>query len=638
MSENLNAEQQKFIEKLEETDKIFEEILSKDPNGMIIPFGQERDELIRLRERNQRVLFTVAVVGLEKAGKSTPGNALLKRNILPEYSTRCTYTTTKICAGDQDHGKVFFYNREGFKNNFADTLKTILLYPQNADFDTMDLGTFGRWWDSIADKNPAFYKEHNKRTASDIKNMLQDRDTIRNLLGQVPKDFYGDELESNEFKIYITGIKGQHTNKSTIRTGHPYAVEKVIIESANLGTMNDIVLYDVPGFNSPTELHEKQTLEMLREADAIILVTNVGTTPNLERSQLTILRSGRDEENIPLSDKAFVFGNQIDRANSFEEAEINAAELKKDSLENNIAKDNHIFVGSARAYLESLGITPAATKQNQDKDGTKSSQETMNGWQMPFGIDEMWASMTAYYNNDRFRVLKRRAENTIADAKNFLDAILKKYESAQWQPIETGGEYYLEAKDLLRTFKREAYHIAVSHNDRISKTQPFSQMIRDKLESFFPNQTLESELLVKVKSEGDISGTGQLPLSKIDATFREDLEREFLRHIVEATAKVTEEEEQKIYLEITEKFLEVMGMPADSPHKEELIESVTELFNSLWIKNADKCRFNSLVERFTSGLMEALIRRPFAMRERLQLIIRDESCDLLRKFSRRQSQ
>ncbi|MBR4643345.1 MAG: hypothetical protein IKO74_11620 [Selenomonadaceae bacterium] len=54
---------------------------------------------------------------------------------------------------------------------------------------------------------------------------------------------------------------------------------------------------------------------------------------------------------------------------------------------------------------------------------------------MSFGIDELWSSMTAYYNNDRFRVLKRRAENTIADAKNFFDAILKKYESAQWQLI-----------------------------------------------------------------------------------------------------------------------------------------------------------------------------------------------------------
>ena len=632
MPDNLNAEQQKFIEKLERTNGIFEEILSKDPNGMIIPFGEERDELERLKKRNQKVLnklktreFTVAVVGLEKAGKSTLGNALLKRNILPEYSTRCTYTTTKICAGDQDHGKVFFYNREQFKSNFADTLKKVLQYPQTADFDTMDLGTFSRWWDSIADKNPTFYKEHDKKTAADIKVMLQDRNTIRSLLGQAPKDFYGDELEATDFKIFINGIKGKRADKSTIRTGHPYAVERVIIESANLGVMKDIVLYDVPGFNSPTDLHEKQTLEKLREADAIILVTNVGTTPNLERSQLTILRSGRDlEDNIPLSDKAFVFGNQIDRANSLEEAEINAAELKKDSLDNNIAKDNHIFVGSARAYLESQGII---SKPNQDKDNdnTKSSQETMNGWHMLFGIDELWTSMKDYYNNDRFKVLKRRAENTIADAKNFLDGILKKYESAQWQPIETGGEYYLEAKDLLKTFKGEAYDIAVGHNERIRSDKPFSQMIRDNIENFYPNQTLESELLLKVKREGDISGAGQLALTRIDSLFREALEREFLRRIVEATAKVTEEEEQKIYQEITEKFLEVMGMPADSPHKEELTASVKELFNSLWIKNADKCRFNSLVERFTSGLMEALIRRPFGMRERLQLISREEN-------------
>ncbi|MBR4643346.1 MAG: hypothetical protein IKO74_11625 [Selenomonadaceae bacterium] len=63
-------------------------------------------------------------------------------------------------------------------------------------------------------------------------------------------------------------------------------------------------------------------------------------------------------------------------------------------------------------------------------------------------------------------------------------------------------------------------------------------------------------------------------------------------------------------------------MPADSPHKEELIESVTELFNSLWIKNADKCRFNSLVERFTSGLMEALIRRPLSSTDYPRRILR----------------
>lgn len=625
---NLNEEQQKFVAKLDEAERIFDEILSKDPNGMVIPFGEERNELERLRKRNQKVLtklrtreFTVAVVGLEKAGKSTLGNALLKRNILPEYTTRCTYTTTKICAGNEDCGRIYFYSREQFKNNFADTLKKVLQYPQIADFDTMDLGAFDRWWETIADKNPALYKEHNKKTAEDIKVMLSNKGTILGLLGQKPKEFFGDELESKDFKIFITGIIGKNADTSTIRSGHPYAVEKVIIESANLGAMKDIVLYDVPGFNSPTELHEKQTLEMLRESDAIILVTNVGVTPNLDRSQLGILRNGREEENIPLSDKAFVFGNQIDRATNKEIARRNAAELKNDSLENHIAKENHIFFGAAKAYLESYGIESS----DEALKGSTASRDKMDEWQMSYGIAELWTSMQDYYNSDRFNVLKRRAENTIIAARNFLNGILNKYESAQWQPIETGGEYYLKTLRNLNKFKVAAYDIAKAHNNRIEEQKPFSTMIRENIENFFPTQNADSELLAKIKRSGNIEGTGPLPLTRIDALFREDLQREFLRNLVQKTAEATEKEEQEIYREIIAKFLEVIGMPANSPYKEELTASVTELFHSLWIKNAEKCRFNSLVERFSSQLLEVLISRPFGSSERFQQVAHEKT-------------
>ena len=620
---SLSEEQQKFIAKLDETDRIFEEILSKDRNGMVIPFGSERNELERLRKRNQKVLnklrtreFTVAVVGLEKAGKSTLGNALRKRNILPEYTERCTYTTTKICAGSEDCGRIFFYSKEQFKNNFADTLKNILKYPQTVDFDTMDLTAFNRWWETIADKNPDLYEKHNTRTAEDIKTMLKDRNIIRGLLGQNPNEFFGDELESEDFKIFITGIIGKNADGSAIRSAHPYAVEKVIIESANLGAMKDIVLYDVPGFNSPTELHEKQTLEMLREADAIILVTNVGVNPNLDRSQLGILRSGRDEENIPLSDKAFIFGNQIDRATNSEIAKRNAAVLRKESVENRIAKENHIFFGAAKAYLESLGIESS----DELLKGSTASRDKMDEWQMPYGVAELWESMKEYYDNDRFEVLKRRAENTIADAKNFLDGILKKYESAQWQPLETGGEYYLKTVRNLQKFKVAAYDIADKHNNRILDDKPFSNLIRDNIETFYPAQDKNSELLSEIKRSGNIGGGGPLSLTRIDALFREALQREFLRNLIEKTAEATEKEEQEIYREIIAKFLDVMGMPPESPYKEELTASVTELFNSLWIKNADKCRFNSLVERFTSQLLEVLISRPFGSSERFQQV------------------
>ena len=638
--DSFNEEQQKFIEKLDENDRIFEEIISKDPNGMVIPFGEERNELERLRKRNQKVLtklrtreFTVAVVGLEKAGKSTLGNALLKRNILPEYFERCTYTTTKICTGDQDHGRIYFYSAEEFKKNFADTLKIVLQYPQHADFDTMDLNTFSRWWETMADKNPSLYKDQDNKTAADVKVMLEGRNIIRGLLGNSPKDFYGDELETNTFKIFITGIKGfKIVNKRKVaeRSAEPYAVKEIIIESSNLNEMKDIVLYDVPGFNSPTELHEKQTLAMLKEADAIILVTNAGVTPNLDKSQLTILRNGRDEENIPLSDKAFVFGNQIDRANTSDEANNTIEILKSDSSKYGVAKQQHVFVGSARAYLESHGIAlnTLIKSNNETKDSNvveKSSAQTMAEYGMPHGIDELWTSMKEYYNNDRFEVLRRRAENTIADAKNFLDGILKKYESAQWQPIETGGEYYLKTLRNLDKFKEEAYVIAESHKERIHSAKPFSNLIREHIENFFPTQDKDSELLAKIKRRGNITTGGSLPLTKIDSLFREELQREFLRNLIEKTAEATEKEEQGIYREVNAKFLEVMGMPADSPYKEELTASVENLFNSLLIKNADKCRFNSLVERFTVGLLEVLISRPFGSSERFQHITEENS-------------
>ncbi len=101
-----DEEKSAFIRKLERQEECFSELFAKDKDGIIIGHT-ERDTLSRLRERNTAVLarlksreFAVAVVGLEKAGKSTLGNALINSEILPEYTERCTYTTTELRAGD----------------------------------------------------------------------------------------------------------------------------------------------------------------------------------------------------------------------------------------------------------------------------------------------------------------------------------------------------------------------------------------------------------------------------------------------------------------------------------------------------------------------------------------------------------
>ena len=136
-----------FISKLERTAALFRELFEKDPHGMIIGY-EEREHLKELSRRNEKIIgklksreFSVAVVGLEKAGKSTLGNALIHAIVLPEYTERCTFTTTEIRAGASDEAEIFFYTREEFNANFQKLLSAIG-YSGNADFDSVNLETF----------------------------------------------------------------------------------------------------------------------------------------------------------------------------------------------------------------------------------------------------------------------------------------------------------------------------------------------------------------------------------------------------------------------------------------------------------------------------------------------------------------
>ena len=215
---------QNFIDKLGNADRIFDEIFKTDSEGLVIQ-GDEREELKNLQTANKKILnklksreFTVAIVGLEKVGKSTLGNALIKSMVLPEYAARCTYTTTEIRAGDTDVAEVYFYSRDEFNKNFKRMLNDVK-YPDAADFDTMTLETFVRYWKAV-ETDPAQFFAPQRTTAEDIKTILAGKQKILPLLGQSRKEFGaeywsgGDDF--NEFKTYITGMAGKNAD-GTVR-------------------------------------------------------------------------------------------------------------------------------------------------------------------------------------------------------------------------------------------------------------------------------------------------------------------------------------------------------------------------------------------------------------------------------------
>ena len=542
-------ERERFIEKLEKMRDVFKEICDKDRRREVIRYEQ-RDKYDKLIRANEALLeklrlreFSVAVVGLEKAGKSTLANALLKVVLLPEYTARCTYTTTEIRAGNEDIAEVYFYGKEKFEENFQRMLKDIG-WEGAESFADMELRKFERYWVTVKDKNPALYQQHNGTTVEDIRMILGNRDAIEYLVGKSPEFIRTNNSDGYEqLQRYITGISG-YEGGHVIRTADPYTVDKVIIKSTGLSDMKNLVLYDVPGFDSPTDLHKRQTEEMLKAADAIILVTNVGDRPNLTGTQLDMLKKEQDEDGITLSDKVFVFGNKLDMAGNARRAEDNIAELIHDSVEKyGLAKKERVICGSAKAYLESLG------KQSQDDiaRGTSNTGNKLLEWGVSNGIEELKAKMQRYYDTERLEVLARRAENGIINAKNFLNAILSKYDGNGAEGFEDGGQYLLQAKDALKEFSTRAGLIGREYQQQISTELPFSSLLSDGVEEMFPSVSSDAQLVNDAENAATNDADNTYALSRVDSVIREKLHMEFKKNIVLKAASATHAKELEIY-------------------------------------------------------------------------------------------
>lgn len=540
---------------------------------------------------------------------------------LPEYTERCTYTTTEIKAGSKDTGEIIFYSNEEFQQDFQKMMDE--LGYEGPVHMNMSPDAFDRWWETIAEKDRRTYDQLNGTIAEDVRAILMGHKTIQAFLGQPPKTFVGaEELNSHDFQIFITGIKGYDAAGTVIRSAHPYAVKKVNIESASLGDMSHIVLYDVPGFDSPTDLHKKQTAEMLKESDAIILVTNVGDRPDLVCTQLDMLRKERDVDDVPLSDKVFVFGNKIDRARSQQVALDNMAALRKEAVDKHrIAHANHVVCGSAKAFLEGLDLW----SEDEVRRGKTYIKQEFDAWGLPDGdgVSSLLQKMKHYYENDRYEILERRASNTLYDAEKQMREIIEKNAEAARAAAyasRAGIPLALELARTLATFVKEAKVIGDSYNEQVRKGKPFSRIVMDHIEDIYPG--IDEESVQHTEREAQIGVGGLTNIERLNSKVREDLQLRFSKEIVQRTASETGKLEEEIYDRLTAKFLEVLGVSTTSHYYSELKESARGVFDTVMREHdGEYCRFNTLVERFTTDPIEALIKYVFAGDSRFQKLI-----------------
>ena len=393
---NYEQEFKEYAGKLRAQVKGIDKILKLNMNGLLDAsieqklhaVKEEANKLLKKLENNE---FEISIVGLEKAGKSSFANALMGNDILPSKEARCTYTSTSIRYGNNE-AKVSFFSREEFAKAFQKRLEQLgIEHPETYTYEQLTLENYRKLFDSLnAEKKQLYGASINK----DIEDILIHKDNIRGYVGQDSMMFHGDQLNEEYFKGFIEDPQ------------YAIAVKEITLRSDKLENMKNAIIYDVPGFDSPTQMHKDQTREKMSAADAIILIASA-YKPSFTGPVVDIFQE-TDKDGVKYGNKLFVYANMADRA---ENLAGNMQDIRNDldrySIMDTQYFDDRILAGSAKASLQAAGKI----------EGTDAFDEIKRKG-IDDGIKRITDKLAKYNKTDRFEVLKgriNRLQNDIRD-------------------------------------------------------------------------------------------------------------------------------------------------------------------------------------------------------------------------------
>ncbi|OYQ87262.1 hypothetical protein B9T21_06915 [Wohlfahrtiimonas chitiniclastica] len=608
MSINHNYDEQKklLIKEIERLDAIILNLIQhKDlellnaQNSTKLKEYYENNKILKHKlESNE---FEIAIVGLEKAGKSTFANALIDNYVLPSAPERCTFTATKLISG-VDEAIVEFYTEHEFDEIFQEMLQE-LQYPnaEEVSYKTLTLTDFKNFFNTLEETNNALYKSHVGKTDQEIIDILKTTSNLR--LDGSKIIFSGDELSKDDFQSYI---KGEIND-----TSKPRSVKSIEIKSSKLDSMENAILYDVPGFDSPTKLHLRQTEDRLKKADAIILVTNVGTNPSIQGTSLSIITKNTDGDGIPLKDKLFVFGNQIDRVNKFDDIDRNFQTLKGDVLKYQIGTEERTFAGSALKYL-------VLEKSIVKDEGYDCRYSDLNS-----GIEDIRKKLEEYYQTDRFKILKQKIEKNNQLIQDIFDDIKKNNISDKYNMSEDGQKGQIiavENQQMKQRISTDLKYFVDKIKKQIYDEQWLSHRIEEEIQKNDYFSDISEGLFEHTRVMTNDSARTNTEFEKINQEMRKKLHLKYLENYVFLIRNITDEKCKEVEISLIQTFISAVtgtNLSTDVIKKE--CESI--IYKITAEVAHDPSRFMYLIERFSRDIFDILLSSPVASDDRSKRFI-----------------
>jgi hypothetical protein len=424
----------------------------------------------KLMNRLQKGEFRIAVVGLEKAGKSTFVNAWLGSDLLPAKPARCTFTTTQIYS---------------VQHETEQRLETLPKTSQEYEVYKNDL----RLQTESADKGAAL------KASNDLAVMEKHDSTLREVIAEGRRTFAFSRLEEikSDLSRYVADEKYAH------------AMQEARLFTSKLAAVDGVVFYDVPGLDSGLAKHIEESKEMLADCDAIILVQRRDI--DLKAHEQDLIKFGQSgDPYLKLADKLFVFWGQIDLQPSKEVLDENWKQLLEKWSAQSIP-GHRIVRGSAGAHLvlhgcdlPQIGTLEQTTQKIQNLTGLESNDELRQAT----GVLELQQRIQKYLDEERTILLKKRCDGMLNDilksAKEIYQTVSAVYpedpdqakrtqennqsiEFAEWW----GGRWQKIRADVNNRFK-DGNEISLQNRQKFCER--YGELVKEKMNAL-PSRQLE---------------------------------------------------------------------------------------------------------------------------------------------------
>ena len=580
---NTKLEILKYVEKytdiLDEIGKIKDRVLIEDSSKNL--FNKINNKLKSRKERLKKPKFEVAIIGLEKAGKSTFANALLKDDYLPQAPNRCTYTTTTIeSSKENNRATISFYTKNEFLESFQATCKDIEL--QNIDFETITLDSF----EKILQEKSALFQ--NSNNADDIRAIIKNRDDIKKYL-----DKSNEIIESN----IKNSIKPFIVDEKIAR-----AVKNINILSNEFKDFDDMVLYDVPGFDSPTKFHMEQAKKYLLRADVVILLVSIADNVSFTKMLADYIKDVKDEDGTTLKRKLIIGATKFDfHIHNNKNEDLQGIEERKELLikeckKFDIYKEENFFLTSPLSYLEGLKA------MNSDKAHSKIINLGLDD-----GVLDIRNRVVDFFNNEAIDVLKDAIAIDVQECKTFLLEFRKNNNTEDLHEKINEEEYDLKIKKI-NEISKQLLDIVVDRQKFVKEQNDFNiqKSIIEKMETIWLDQIKISdekrESLIKEITQDNTEKVGEFQSKLRPVIYAKSLE--LMKKMI---AEAIEDKSFNVINSFKEEILKVFNINSEKENK--LKEKLSEII--------DKHSYNSksyepLLDRFLIDIFKIMIEYPIA--------------------------